>query len=583
MFKSKLKNKKSEAFTLVDVLVGTFLILVVFVGIFGAYQLGLKVTGQSKNRITAIGIANGEIEKIRNLPYTSVGIQGGFPSGTLVATENITRNSVQYTITRRVDFVVDSADGIAYPDDDCPNDYKRAEIDVSWQGRLGGSVKMHTDITPINLVQECSNSGGILSVSVFDSHGIMVNSPLIEIKDPATDQNIKTATPVSGNHYFSLPAGTYKVVVSKSGYNTERTYGTSEIATPEKSHPIVIDGRLVEISFSIDKVSSFSVDTLSPWGENSFSDSFQDSTKIAESSNVVIENGEIKLVQNGEQYAAEGYVISETIEPGDISSWAEFNYSESTTSGSTIRYQVLYLQGENWVLVPDADLPANSSGLAPPPIDLDRLGIDFYPKIRVKATLISLGSQEETPVLYSWQVSWKTTIPTPIPNIPFELIGEKIIGYDSAENEVPEYSENLVSDSGGHKNISNLEWDNYTFSVSPTAGLDLISVDPSPQPISLQPDTAVSVKLYLDSQNSLLVTIKDFVTLEPIFAASVRLYKGGYDVTQNTNENGQTYFIPLSVGNYSLEIQAVGYSAVSSSVQVSGDDTITINLTPLDL
>jgi len=582
MKKIKIKNKKG--FTLIDVLIGTFLVLIVFSGIFSVFQFGLKVTGQSKNRIVATAIVNGEIEKVRNLPYASVGIQGGFPSGLLLATETVSRNETQYTIDRRVDYVVDPADGIAFPDDDCPNDYKRAEIKVSWQGRFGGEVKIYTDAAPKNLAQECSDQGGILSVSVFDAYGVMVSAPFIEVKDPGTGEVIKVATPSEGKHYFSLPPETYRAAVSKSGYNSERSYGTSEITTPGKPDPIVLEGRLTEISFSIDKVSSFSIDTLSPWGEDSFSDSFIDGTKISEFSNVNIENGEIKLVKTGELYVPEGYVISQTIVPGDISSWQELNYSEYIVPETTIRYQVLYLQGENWVLIPDGDLLGNSSGLSPPPIELDTMAVASYPLIRIKVTLLSLGSQEYTPILYDWQVFWRTNVPTAIPNAAFHLEGEKIIGHDAQEDPVPEYSEDLSSNASGHKDIPNLEWDNYIFSVPPGTGLDLIAINPETQPVSLLPDSAVPVRLYLDAENSLLITIKDAETLFPIFAGRVRLYNSGlgYDVTLDTNEKGQVYFIPLESATYNLEAEAPGYSGTSDTAQVSGDDTKTITLIQIE-
>ena len=99
-------NSKNRSFTLIEVLIGTFLILIVFLGIFGAYQLGFKVIGQSKNKITATAILNGEIEKIRNLPYESVGVQGQFPDGVLEPVSTVVFNNIQYKIERRVDFVV---------------------------------------------------------------------------------------------------------------------------------------------------------------------------------------------------------------------------------------------------------------------------------------------------------------------------------------------------------------------------------------------------------------------------------------------------------------------------------------------
>lgn len=272
--KFKAYSLRSKAgFTLVDVLVGTFLISVVFLGIFGAYQLGLKVVGQSRNKITATAIANQKIEEIRNLSYEKIGVVGGFPNGVLETTSTAVFNNIEYKIETRVDFVVDSADGIAAPNDDCSNDYKKAEVKVSWLDRFSGEVVLATDIAPKNLAQECAEAGGILSVSVFDAYGIMVTSPLIEVKDSETDQTLKTATPIDGKHYFSLAPGTYKVVVSKTGCSTELTYGSGEIyngkiiATPENPHPIVLEGQLTENSFSIDKVSSMSIETRGTKGQ----------------------------------------------------------------------------------------------------------------------------------------------------------------------------------------------------------------------------------------------------------------------------------------------------------------------------
>jgi len=580
-FKVYSLKSKVNSFTLVEVLIGTFLILIVFLGIFGAYQLGFRVVGQSKNKITATAILNGEIEKIRNLPYESVGVQGQFPDGVLAPVSTVTFNNIQYQIERRVDFVVDSTDGIAFPDDDCPNDYKKAEIKVSWSGPLAGGINFSTDISPKNLAQECGAGGGILSVSVFDASGIMVSSPLIEIKDPITDQTLKTSTPLDGKHYFSLAPASYKILVSKTNYSSERTYGTDEVTTPENPHPIVLNGQLTETSFSIDKLSSFSVDTLSPWGQDFFSDSFLDSSKISESENIDISEGKINLTKIDDQYQSPGYLISISISPESLINWDRFSFSDFEPAGTQILYQVLYFDGTDWALVPNADLPGNSFGFGVSPIDLSILNSTIYSQLKIKGNL-STNDPALSPEIYDWQVSWITSQATPIQNVTFNLRGEKIIGKDQNENPVYKSSQNQTSDSSGHIDIFNLEWDNYYFSVDPASNLDLVSTEPSPQPIGLAPDTNLAVKLYLDSQNSLLVTIKNSETLEPVFSAGVRLYKTGYDQTQYTNEKGQTYFIPLEIGDYFLEVQAAGYSPAATSVSVSGDATKTINLTQIE-
>lgn len=565
---------KNSGFSLVDVIVGVALFVILFAGIFGAYQLGLKIVGQSKNKITATAITNEEIEKIKSLDYSSIGIQGGFPDGSLAATGDITLNNVTYFIERRVDYVVDSTDGVAPPDDDCPNDYKKVQIKVSWAGLFPGHVVLDADISPENLAQECADSGGILFVQVFDAYGNLVPSPDITIRDPTTDGYITSASPLSGQHYFALPAGIYKVVVTKTGYSTDRTYGTDEVTTPEKPHLAVLDGQITQSSFSIDKVSTFSVDTLSPWGQDSFSDSFDDQTKIASSSNIIVSGGQVVL----DSSATTGFVMSVDIEPPALLSWDQFSFIDSEPLGTDILYQVYYFASPDWVLVPDTDLPGNSSGFDDSPVDLSGLNPSFYPELRVRADFSA--PEGLTPALDSWQVSWKTSAPTPISNITFNLQGEKVIGQNASGDYVYKYSQDHTSDTGGHIDIANLEWDNYTFSVDPSTGLDLVGTDPSPQPISLLPDTPQSVQLFLDAQNSLLVTVQDSVTLEPVFSAQVRLYNTslGYDEIKYTDSNGQTLFIPLQAASYSIEVQAANYASTTDSVTVSGDNTRIINL-----
>lgn len=263
-----LNNYRKKGFTLIEILIVIFLFSIVFLGILGAYQLGLKIVELSKNKVIATSIANGEIEKIRNLPYESVGVQGSFPDGVLEPVSFITQNNKEYEIKRRVDYVVDSSDGIYYPEDECPNDYKKVEITISWTGRFGeNEIVFLTNTSPKNLAQECADSGGILFISVFDAYGSMVNSPLIEVKDLTSGETLKTATPNDGKHYFSLSPNTYKVVVSKDGYSTEESYGVGDtyngqiITSPEKSNPIVLEGLVTEASFSIDQTSSILVET----------------------------------------------------------------------------------------------------------------------------------------------------------------------------------------------------------------------------------------------------------------------------------------------------------------------------------
>ncbi|MCX6760928.1 MAG: carboxypeptidase-like regulatory domain-containing protein [Candidatus Nealsonbacteria bacterium] len=580
---NKIKFRKNKGISLIDVLVGTSLLVVVFLGIFGSYELLLKTLNQNQIRIVATAVASQQIEMIKNLSYESVGIRGGFPEGDLEASTTTVRNNINFTIERRVDYVVDPADGISSPDDSCPNDYKKAEIKVSWKGTLGGQIKFFTDIAPKNIAQECANSGGILSVSVFDAFGVMVPFPLIEVKDPTTGQTLKTFTPASGQQYISLATSTYKIVVSKDGYSADRTYGIDEIATPQKPHSMILEGQLTEISFSIDKLSSFAIDTFSLWGSDNFFDSFLNENKISEKSDLFIDRGEIVLASSSDGYLSSGYLISSIISPINLVSWENFSFSDSEPTDTDLKYQFYYASGTGWYLIPNSDLSGNSVGFDVSPVSLSGLSTTTHSQLEIKGNFSS-GATSSTSALYDWQVSWITEEASPIPNANFNLRGEKFIGKNAQENKVYKYSISTTTNSSGHKEISGLEWDSYSFSINPASGLDLVEINPSSQPIGLPPDTTSSVRLYLDSQNSLLLILKDADTLEPLFAAKVRAYNIGlgYDNVQYTNEKGQTYFIPLENASYKLDIEIPSYQAISATTFVSGDVIKTIKLVPED-
>jgi hypothetical protein len=574
------KAKNCSGFSLIEVLIGILLVTVIFFAIYGFYQLSLAVVMQSQNRITATAIANSRIEIIKNLPYDSIGIINGFPSGILYSSTTTVMNGISYTITSRVDYFVDSADGIASPDDACPNDYKRVQIDVSWSGsRIGGKVSGITDIAPKDLAQECSTGGGILSVSVSDGFGAMISSPLIEIKDPASGLNISTFSPIGGQHYFSLATTTYKVVVSKLGYGVDMTYGTSEVTTPDKPNPLILGGELITLSFLIDKVGNLSIDTLSPWGADYFSDTFLDQGKISENNNLLIKDSQVILATDTFGYLSFGNLVSSDIFPGNLVSWNSISFSDYKPSGTDLKYQIYFASDTSWILVPDGDLPGNSAGFSSSPVNLSGLPALTYSKLRIRADF-STDSTSSSPALSEWQASWVNNSETAIPNTSFKLHGNKTIGKDSSDKPVYKYSISTSTDSNGHKNISNAEADLYSFSSDPATGLNLVNINPSPQPVNLLPDSTLSVKLYLDSQNSLLLTLQDITDLVPVFAASARLYNNslGYDNTQYTDANGQTYFAPLANANYNLEISSPNYLPTSTVVSVSGDKIKIIKL-----
>lgn len=141
------------------------------------------------------------------------------------------------------------------------------------------------------------------------------------------------------------------------------------------------------------------------------------------------------------------------------------------------------------------------------------------------------------------------------------------------------YGYNAVLGGGGSPTttVSNLKWDTYSMSVAPATGYDL-AYSCEPQPILLSPDTSTTTTLYLalHSAVSLAVKVTSNATGALIPAASVHLYKTGYDTTQATDSCGQTYFGALPSGTYNLTVTAPSYTTyndtnlnVSTSTQKS--------------
>jgi prepilin-type N-terminal cleavage/methylation domain-containing protein len=110
----------------------------------------------------------------------------------------------------------------------------------------------------------------------------------------------------------------------------------------------------------------------------------------------------------------------------------------------------------------------------------------------------------------------------PVGNINFNLTGAKVKGTNSGST-VYKYNNNFVTDSGGLKTLSSLEWDTYNVNFLDTA-YDLAGTI-SPLPVNLAPNSTQNVTLVVQAKdpNALLVTVKDAATGLPLTDATVNL------------------------------------------------------------
>lgn len=258
------KRKNASGQTLIGILVALAIFSILSQAIFTVVGLSFNLISFNRARVTARYLAQQQIEFIRNLPYDDVGTVGGIPSGSIAQEETVTQNELTYTVKTSIIYIDDPFDGVS-PTDTLATDYKRARVEISWQGLAGSRsnpVVFLTDIAPKGV--ETTAGGGTLSIIVFDANGNPLSQANVAISAPSASPAVSVNMQSGSNGRVLLPGAPacvscYQITVTKTGYSTDRTYSTSKVANPNKPDQTVIEGQLTEVSFAIDKVSTLNI------------------------------------------------------------------------------------------------------------------------------------------------------------------------------------------------------------------------------------------------------------------------------------------------------------------------------------
>ena len=118
---------------------------------------------------------------------------------------------------------------------------------------------MITDLSPAGV--ESVTGGGTLSILVFDALGAPVPQATVTIVSSDVSPAVNLIAQTNDNGLVFLPgalacSGCYEVSITKSGFSSDKTYSTAEIANPTNPHATVIVGELTELLFSIDRTST---------------------------------------------------------------------------------------------------------------------------------------------------------------------------------------------------------------------------------------------------------------------------------------------------------------------------------------
>ncbi len=577
-------RKKTTGMTLVELLVAIALLMLVFGGIFTAFQTILKLVGSSKAHAGALALANEKIEYIRSLPYDDVGTVSGIPNGAIPQTSTTTLNGIDYTERVLIEYIDDPHDGTDVADDNSiVADYKRAKVEYSWVEQSGSKViALISNIIPPGI--ETTAGGGTVRVNVFDATAQPLAGASVRLFNDTgtTTIDVTRNTNASGVALFSgAPAlANYQITVTDTGYSTDQTYSaTTSNPNPTTSHVAVLEAEVSTMNFQIDELSNLTIYTKDVATAGTFSDSFSDSSLVTATSGTQIISDRVLLEGSPGSFSSFGTLFSTTITPTPLLTWDNLTIESVVPADTTLRVRVYEVTGTSTrTLVPDTDLPGNSVGFISGTILLSSIDTSTYPSLSLGATLTS-SSTATSSELRAWSVGY-TEDQSPIPNIGFTLTSSKTIGTNLDSSPVYKNSTTATTDGGGQREITNLEWDAYTVAVTNPA-YDIAEACEN-IPYVLNPGVAEDLVLSLvpDVAYSNRIVVVD-ITGAYIPNASVRLQRPGFDETKITGNCGQVFFGSGlgAYADYEVAVSATGYSTQSiNPIEIADDEVLVVTL-----
>ena len=259
-----LRDKKRSGSSLIDVVISAGIVVILFGAIYLVYFSLYGAIANVEARAGATAVLNQEVETMRNLPYASVGVVGGIPSGIVPAEQSVSYGDYNFIVATDIRNIDDPFDG-TFPTDTAPADYKMVQLTISCPACQNfNPLSLTTTFAPKGL--ESATNQGSLFVNVFDSNGIGIGGANVNVVNPNVTPavNLTDTTNNSGTlQLVGVPTSThgYQIFVSKPGYSSAQTYPIGEAGNPDPAQPniTVAEGELSTASFAIDRVSALTV------------------------------------------------------------------------------------------------------------------------------------------------------------------------------------------------------------------------------------------------------------------------------------------------------------------------------------
>ena len=253
------KTNKQAGSTLVELVLGIFILGMIALSFFGLYSALVSSALTAKQKSAGSTLVTNQMEYLKSLPYNSLAVSGGsiYSANPLPSTVTKKINNHTYTIKTSINYIDDAFDGCTnYPTlalkqkycrnypapsgapavDQNPQDYKI--IHVTAYNRTNAKLAEVDTQVSARVAETASNTGSLI-VNVIDSTG----SPVIGATVSVNNTTVAPAVALSDTSdnagiaiFYGLPPDTtgfdYSITTQNTNYSTLTTIPASGVLQP---------------------------------------------------------------------------------------------------------------------------------------------------------------------------------------------------------------------------------------------------------------------------------------------------------------------------------------------------------------
>ncbi len=570
----RFSSSQSRGFSLVEVLIVTAISLLIFGGLFASFQYSLRLIGETRAKMTALALITDRLEYVRSLPYDDVGTVLGIPSGAIPQYRVINLNGLDLYERVLIEYVDDPADGEGVLDSNgVLSDYKRIKIEYEWNtSGASSSFSIASSIVPRSI--ETNSGGGTIRVNVFDAEVQPLQGMSVRLFNASTTSpvDVTRSTDATGAALFTgAPAGSgYELFVTSPGYSSDQTYqATTSLPFPTTLPVAVLEGDVSTMNFQIDRLSTSTFRFVENQVFDTVVEAFADASGIATTTAATVTGGELVLTDTAGVYEPSGEAWLEPISPSPLASWGVVKLETALMAQTSARVH-FYTSTSTSDIIPDSDLPGNSTGFVTNVIDLRALDVVEYDTL-VPRLVLSTADTNVTPRVLSLEHTYLES-EDELSAESVTVYSTKTIGTDASATPIPKFSLSTTTTSAGSVLLTNLEWGGYVV-TSPSYVVES-ACPANPTTIAANSISTSTFALSGITANTLRVAVEDSAGLD-IMGATVELTRGGTTYTDVTDWCGQAFFSGLVADtNYRLEVSKTDYTtSITDPFDISGQRT----------